>query len=94
MVVLSYCRTVPGIPIHPPILTPKPQPDIPSHSPMDGRAGLSMGFSHVPTRGVPPNLSVPSRPIVPWMDGLWDCHMSHPQVSPKSQWILTCPDFM
>ena len=68
-VVLSYCRSVLGIPIHPPILTPKSQPDIPSHSPMDGQAGLSMGFSHVPTQGVPPNPSVPSRPIVPWMDG-------------------------
>ena len=67
-----------------------------------GWTGLSMGFSHVPSSNIPPNLVLWDRRDCPW-----DSHMSHPQIYlqiPVSQpipqscgmdrtvhGILTCP---
>ena len=61
--------------------TSKSQCPVPSYSPV-GWTGLSMGFSHVPSLSIPPNLSVPSHPTVLWdgRDCPWDSHMSHPQI--------------
>ena len=72
------------------IWSPKSQTN--SHSPM-GWTGLSMGFSRVPPRGIPPNPSVLSRPMVPW-DGQacpWDSHVSYPYVFPPNPSILCRP---
>ena len=57
--------------------TSKSQCPVPSHSPV-GWTGLSMGFSHVPSSNIPPNL-------VLWdgRDCPWDSHMSHPRVYPS-----------
>ena len=54
--------------------TSKSQCPVPSHSPV-GWTRLSMGFSHVPSSNIPPNL-------VLWdgRDCPWDSHMSHPQI--------------
>ena len=47
--------------------------------------GLSMGFSHVPSSNIPPNLSVPSHPTVLWdgRDCSWDSHIPHSGVYPS-----------
>ena len=44
-----------------------------------------MGFSHVPSLSIPPNLSAPSCPTVLWdgRDCPLDSHMSHPRVYPS-----------